>query len=126
MTTSIGNILIRLIYTLLDVMVVHTLDAFSLREIPRTLSRRYCAAPAQQIFFVGTAYIEQGEIHGTTMILDGVSYSASIPLCSVILSRMMNLTVVSLRYDSFWSRRVPLFGTYVSRRLLTPTVFPLQ
>ena len=75
---------------------------------------------------VGIAYIEQGENHGTTMILDGVSYSAFIHLCRVILSRMMNPSVVSLQSDSFWSRRVPLFGTYVSRRLLMPIVFPLQ
>ena len=39
---------------------------------------------------------------------------------------MMNPTVVSLQSDPFWSRRVPLFDTYVSRRLLTPAVFPLQ
>ena len=67
-----------------------------------------------------------GENHGTLMILDGVSYSAFIYLCRVILSHMMNPTVVSLQSDPFWSRRVPLFGTYVSRRLLTPAVFPLQ
>ena len=60
------------------------------------------------------------------MILDGVSYSAFIHLCRVILSRMMNPAVVSLQSDPFWSRRVPSFGTYVSRRLLTPTVVPLK
>ena len=75
---------------------------------------------------VGIAYIEQGENHGTTIILGGVSCSAFIHLCRVILSRMINPIVVSLQSDPFWSRRVPLFGTYVSRRLLTPTVFPLQ
>ena len=45
---------------------------------------------------VGKVYIKQGENHGTTMILDGVSYSAFIHLCRVILSRMMDPTVVSL------------------------------
>ena len=60
------------------------------------------------------------------MIIDGVSYSTSIHLCRVILSHMMNPTVVSLQSDPLWSRRVPLFGTYVSRRLLTPAVFPLK
>ena len=75
---------------------------------------------------VGIAYIEQGENHGTTMILDGVSHSAFIHLCRVILFRMINPTVVSLQSDPFWARRVPLFGTYVSRRLLTSTKFPLQ
>ena len=33
------------------------------------------------------------------MILDGVSYSAFTHLCRVILSHMMNPTVVSLQYD---------------------------
>ena len=33
------------------------------------------------------------------MILDGVSYSAFIQLCRVILSRMVNPTVVSLSSD---------------------------
>ena len=60
------------------------------------------------------------------MILDGVSYSAFIHLCRVILSRIMNPTVVSLQSDPFRSRRVPLFVSYVLRRLLTPTAFPLQ
>ena len=41
------------------------------------------------------------------MILDGVSYSAFIQLSGVILSRLMNPTVVSLQSDPFWSRRVP-------------------
>ena len=45
---------------------------------------------------VGIAYIEQGQNHGTTIILDRVSYSAPIHLCRVILSHMMNPTVVSL------------------------------
>ena len=58
------------------------------------------------------------------MILDGASYSAFIHSCRVILSRMMNPTLVSLQSDPLRSRCVPLFGTYVSRRLLTPTVFP--
>ena len=62
------------------------------------------------------------------MIIDGVSYSAFIHiLCRVILSHMVNptttTTVVSLQPDPFWSRRVPLIDTYVSRRLLTPVVF---
>ena len=60
------------------------------------------------------------------MILDGVSYSVFIRFCRVIVYRMMNPTVVSLQSDPFWSKRVPLFGTHVSRRLLTPTAFPLQ
>ena len=60
------------------------------------------------------------------MILDGVSYSAFIHLRRVILSCIMNPTVVSLQSDPFRSRSALLFGTYVSRHLLTPTVFPLQ
>ena len=56
------------------------------------------------------------------MILDGVSYFACIYLCKVTLSRMMNPTVVSLQSDPCWTRRVALFGTYVSRRLMKPTV----
>ena len=59
------------------------------------------------------------------MILDGVSYSAFIQDCRVI-SRIVETYCVSLQSDPFWSRYVPLFGTYVSRRLLTPAVFPLQ
>ena len=42
------------------------------------------------------AYTEQGENHGTLMILDEVSYSAFIQLRRVILSRLMHSTVVSL------------------------------
>ena len=53
--------------------------------------------------------LSSGENHRTLMILDGVSYySAFIQLCKVILSRMMNPSVVSLKYDLFWSWRVPL------------------
>ena len=43
--------------------------------------------------------LKQGENHGTTMILEGVSYSAFIHSCRVILSRIMNPTVVSLQPD---------------------------
>ena len=43
------------------------------------------------------AYTEQGENHGTLMILGGASYSAFIQLCRVILSHLMNPTVVSLQ-----------------------------
>ena len=60
------------------------------------------------------------------MILGGVSYSAFTHLCRVILSRMMNPAAVSLQPDPFTVYTCVLFGTYVSRRLLTPTVFPLQ
>ena len=60
------------------------------------------------------------------MILNGVSYSAFTHLCRVILSRMINPTVISLQSDPFWSRRARLFDTHVSRLLLTPTVFLLQ
>ena len=45
------------------------------------------------------AYPEQGGNHGTLMILDGVSYSAFIQLCRVVISRLMNHTVVSLQLD---------------------------
>ena len=47
------------------------------------------------------AYTEMGDNHGTSMILDGVSSSAFIQLCKVILSRMANPTVVSLPSDLF-------------------------
>ena len=65
-----------------------------------------------------------GENDGTLMILDGVSNSAFIHLCRVILSHMMNSTVVSLQSDPFWSRCVPLFGTYVSSdaRCVSPSM----
>ena len=46
--------------------------------------------------------------------------------CRVILSRYSRTLVFSLQSDPFRSRRVPLFGTYVSRRLLTPVAFPPQ
>ena len=39
------------------------------------------------------AFTEQGGNQGTLMNLDGVSYSAFIQLCRVILSRLMNPTV---------------------------------
>ena len=56
------------------------------------------------------------------MVLDGVSYFAFIHICRVILYHMMNPTVVSLQPDPFWSRRVPLFGTYVYARCVSQYV----
>ena len=61
------------------------------------------------------AYTEQGENIPT--ILDGVSYSAFIQLCRVILSRMVNFTVASLQSDLNWPLSDPLT---VSRHLSTP------
>ena len=44
------------------------------------------------------------------MILDGVSYSAFIHLCRVIISRMMNPTVVSLQPDLGLVFNLTLYG----------------
>ena len=46
---------------------------------------------------VGIAYIEQEEDHGTLTVLDGVSYSSFMHLYIIILSHIMNPTVISLQ-----------------------------
>ena len=60
------------------------------------------------------------------MILDGVSYSAFIHLCRVILSRMMNPTVVSLQPDLLLVFNLTLSGldVCVDWYLLRHIVFP--
>ena len=47
------------------------------------------------------------------MILDGVSYSAFVHLCRVILSRMMNPTVVNLQPDLLLVFNLTLSGLAV-------------
>ena len=42
------------------------------------------------------AYTEQGENHETTMTLDGVSYSAIIQYCRVMLSRHSRTLLLSV------------------------------
>ena len=63
-------------------------------------------------------YTEQGKNHEILMILDGVSYSAFIQLCRVILSRSMNHTVVSLQSDLLLVFNLTLSGLDVCPRLV--------
>ena len=61
------------------------------------------------------------------MILDGVSYSTFIHLCRVILSRMMNPTVVSLQSDLLLVFNLTLSGLDVCLDwYLRPILFPLM